>query len=240
MSAMVNLSRVLSVGDAADRIALIDMSTERERVFSYRELAELVDAVGRGLRKRFGAAGFRAAIVAENSAEFAALYLGTMRAGGVAVPVSWKFAPETIQHILADASIDIVFADSRARLPAGATAIRIDGPEWSGFLDPGPFEPVTTEPDQLAQILYTSGSTGRPKGVPLTHAGQWWAVERAASFVQAGDSYRVLIAAPMFHMNALFNLKRSLYLHSSIVLLPQPGSFVPPQHLPPTQSGSTN
>jgi len=221
MAKEVNLSRVLPADESPGRIALIDMSGESERVFSYRQLSDSVNAVARGLRKRFGSRAFRVAIIAENSAEFAALYLGAMRAGGIAVPVSWKLPAETIDHILNDASIDVVFADARARLPAGAPAIRIGGTEWSDFLDPGSFDPIPAEPDQLAQILYTSGSTGRPKGVPLTHSGQWWAVERAASFVPAGDSYRVLIAAPMFHMNALFNLKRSLYLRSSVVLLPQ-------------------
>jgi long-chain acyl-CoA synthetase len=217
----VNLSRVLSINDSPDRIALIDMSGERERVFSYRQLSDVVDAVARGFVKRFGSRTFRAAILAENCAEFAALYLGTMRAGGVTVPISWKLAADTLEHILEDAAIDIVFTDGRAKGQPGMATIRIGSPEWSAFLDAGSFEPVDVAQDQFAQILYTSGSTGRPKGVPLTHAGQWWAVERAASFVPAGDSYRVLIAAPMFHMNALFNLKRSLFLRSSIVLLPQ-------------------
>jgi long-chain acyl-CoA synthetase len=212
MSKPVNLSRVLS-GESPDRIALIDMSGASDRVFSYGQLADMVNAVARGFAKRFGGRSFRAAIIAENCAEFAALYLGTMRAGGVTVPVSWKLAADTMEHILKDAAIDVVFADGRCKVPGAVPTIRIGSAEWTAFLDVGQ--------EQFAQILYTSGSTGRPKGVPLTHAGQWWAVDRAASFVSAGDTYRVLIAAPMFHMNALFNLKRSLFLRASLVLLPQ-------------------
>src|SRR5919202_151647 len=58
---------------------------------------------------------------------------------------------------------------------------------------------------EVAQILYTSGSTGRPKGVPLSHAGQRWAVEVAST--EDVSAHRLLVAAPMFHMNALINLK---------------------------------
>jgi long-chain acyl-CoA synthetase len=220
-STMVNLSSVLSAERSPNRIALVDMSGDQERVFSFADLTSLVNAIARGLRKRFLSSGFRVGIISENSAEFAALYLGAMRAGGVAVPISWKFPSETIEHILKDASIEIAFTDSRVKGQLGVPVVRVGSSEWREFLDPGAFEPVAAAGDDLAQILYTSGSTGRPKGVPLTHAGQWWAIERAASFVREGPSYRVLIAAPMFHMNALFNLKRSLYLGASMVLLPQ-------------------
>ena len=217
----MNLSRVLSAKYPPSRIALIDMSGERERVFSFGQLTELVDSIARALSKRFLSPDFRVAIISENSAEFAALYLAAMRSGGVAVPISWKLPLDTIEHILRDASVQIAFTDARVKEKLSVPVIAIGSAEWKQFLDPGPFEPVAAGADQLAQILYTSGSTGRPKGVPLTHAGQWWAVERAASFVADGPSYRVLIAAPMFHMNALFNLKRSLYLGASMVLLPQ-------------------
>jgi long-chain acyl-CoA synthetase len=220
VSASLNLSQVLA-DEASARVALVEMSDGQERVFTFVQLAQMVNAVARGLRKRFSSADFRVGIVAENCVEFVALYLGAMRAGGVAVPASWKLSPDTLNHVLDDAAVDIVFHDERLTAPTDVPKVLIGSSDWTDFLDPGPFDAVSVTPDDVAQILYTSGSTGRPKGVPLTHAGQLWAVKRAASFVPNGSSYRVLIAAPMFHMNALFNLKRSLFLGSSIVLLPQ-------------------
>jgi acyl-CoA synthetase (AMP-forming)/AMP-acid ligase II len=68
-------------------------------------------------------------------------------------------------------------------------------------------------------ILYTSGSTGRPKGVRLSHAGQLWALRtRIAIFADpAGD--RFLVAAPLYHMNALFASKTALMAGATLVLL---------------------
>ena len=91
---------------------------------------------------------------------------------------------------------------------------------FASFLDPGPFETVRPRPGETAMVLYTSGSTGRPKGVPLSHDGQLWAVR---SRVGAGGQgrHRLLVAAPLFHMNALGIAKLALAAGASMVLLPQ-------------------
>ena len=69
-------------------------------------------------------------------------------------------------------------------------------------------------------FLYTSGSTGRPKGVPLTHYGHLWVIEMRS---KGGDiaPHRLLVAAPLYHMNALAIAKAALLGHATIVLLPQ-------------------
>ena len=213
-----NLSSVLSASHQDARIALIDCSGGTDRVFTYGALAALVDSASRGMRRMRPGAAARVGIMAANSAEFAALYLAAMRAGGTAVPINPKLPAETIGHILVDAALDILFVEAESTIASGVDTIVIGSDRWHAFLDPGSFDPVPNFAG-VAQILYTSGSTGKPKGVPLTHAGQIWAVERAASFVDDGASYRVLVAAPLFHMNALFNLKRSLYLGASVVIL---------------------
>jgi long-chain acyl-CoA synthetase len=224
---LMNLSSVLEATKDGSRISFIDMSGAADRAFTFEELNALVDAVAAGLAHRFGAMRARIGILAQNSVEYAALYLGAMRAGCVIVPISTKMSADVVAYVLADAEIELLFISQGRNPPAGVQTIVIGSEDWSKFLRGGPFLPVEAQQDEWAQILYTSGSTGRPKGVALTHAGQLWAVEKAASLVEDGRSYRVLVAAPMFHMNALFNLKRSLRLGASLVVLPE---FRAPQY----------
>jgi len=151
------------------------------------------------------------AILAANRAAFLVAYFGTMRAGLVSVPVNYKFSRETIDFVMRDAAVKLVFCDGerRAQVPAGLPLVDFDSTGADGFealLDHGEFAAVRPEPRETAMVLYTSGSTGRPKGVPLSHDGQLWTV-------------RARVAAS--HMNALGTTKVVFAAHGAIVLLPQ-------------------
>ena len=69
-------------------------------------------------------------------------------------------------------------------------------------------------------FLYTSGSTGRPKGVVLSHQSHIWVVETRLAG-QDLSRHRYLIAAPLYHMNALALAKLACAAHATIVMLPQ-------------------
>jgi acyl-CoA synthetase (AMP-forming)/AMP-acid ligase II len=68
-------------------------------------------------------------------------------------------------------------------------------------------------------FLYTSGSTGTPKGVVLSHQSHIWVVKTRLS--SGLERHRYLIAAPLYHMNALALAKLACAAHATIVLLPQ-------------------
>ena len=221
MTSIPNLGAILSPGADPDRVALWDYAAgDPPRAWRAGELDRLAGGLARGLLKRGLKRGDSIAVLAANRAEFVALYFGAMRAGIVVVPVNWKLAAETVALIAEDADARLVFADAeRAHLaPAGVPCILFGSPDWDSLPDPGPFEPITPEPDEPAQILYTSGSTGRPKGVPLSHRGQHWMVQ----VVSKGDNsqHRLIVAAPMYHMNALFNLKFAFLNRAQVILQP--------------------
>ena len=75
------------------------------------------------------------------------------------------------------------------------------GAAFDAFLDPGPFDTIVPAPDEPAMFLYTSGSTGTPKGVVLSHQSHIWVVQ--TRLAPGLDRHRYLIAAPLYHMNAL-------------------------------------
>jgi long-chain acyl-CoA synthetase len=219
---------LFNLGDLVDRTqdpdapALIDcLDWDRPAQYSHRDMDRLACSVASGLVRQGFKPGERVGILSFNRVEFLAAYFGVMRAGLVAVPINHKFPPPTIEFILRDADIRLVFCDSERRklLPPGARTVEFDS-DWPGFLGPPAFETVRPEPGMSAMILYTSGSTGRPKGVPLGHAGHLWGVR---SRLAAGSfrDHRILVAAPLFHMNGLGTAKFAFAAHASLVLMPQ-------------------
>jgi acyl-CoA synthetase (AMP-forming)/AMP-acid ligase II len=68
---------------------------------------------------------------------------------------------------------------------------------------------------------YTSGSTGKPKGVLLSHCGQNWSRRILAHTRGTTPGDVILIAAPLYHKNALNAIKQGLTAGAKLVLLPQ-------------------
>jgi long-chain acyl-CoA synthetase len=226
MPRFYNLGDLIDPERDPDKTAIVDLGGERPpREVSYRALDEMANGVARALTARGLKRGERVAILSANRAEYLAAYYGIMRAGLVAVPVNFKFPRRTIHFILADAGAKLVFCDAarRADCPSGLPAVCFGGDgadSFEAFLDRGPFAAVVPHKDEPAMFLYTSGSTGVPKGVVLSHQSHLWVVEVRLTG-QDLARHRYLIAAPLYHMNALALAKLACAAHSTIVLLPQ-------------------
>ena len=83
--------------------------------------------------------------------------------------------------------------------------------------------------DDIAFQPYTSGSTGTPKGIALTHGGMIWGIEHSQRYWPLSPSDRVIVAAPMFHKNAMRgSVKPSLRAGASLVIM---RSFDPRRYL---------
>ena len=206
-----------------DAIALIGLDASGAAVaVSHDEFAAQAEGVAQGLRARGYAPGERIAVLAANSTRYLATLCGIMRAGLIAVPVNFKFPPALIAYVIGDSGARLVFHDgARAdAVPAGVAAQPLDDASWDAFLAPGSQPPWTPGPEDVALMLYTSGSTGKPKGVRLSHAGQLWTV-RTRQAATPLDRERTLIAAPLYHMNALALAFLVLGCRATAVLLPQ-------------------
>jgi long-chain acyl-CoA synthetase len=228
MATFYNLGDLIPRDRDLGKIAIIDLGGEESpREFTFAALDAMANGVARVLAARGLVRGDRVAILSANRAEYLAAYYGIMRAGLVAVPVNYKFPRATIDFIMRDAGAKLAFCDNARRgecppdLPVvcfGAAAA--DAESFDVFLDQGPFTAGVPAADEPAMFLYTSGSTGTPKGVVLSHQSHLWVVETRLES-QDLSQHRFLIAAPLYHMNALALSKLACAGHAVVVLLPQ-------------------
>ena len=220
-----NLGALVDLAASGNHTLLIDCREAGQPVhWDGHSFEAQCDAIARALTARGLEPGARVAILSANRAEYLQVYYGTMRAGLISVPVNTRLPAQTIHYVLEDSGAEFAFVDNEraALVPKGLPMLNFDdAKEFSAFLDPGPFTPIEPALDDVAMFLYTSGSTGKPKGVPLTHHGHLWVVRKR---IQAGVDYtreRLLVAAPLYHMNALATAKFAQYVGATMVLLPQ-------------------
>ncbi|MEM7408422.1 MAG: class I adenylate-forming enzyme family protein [Pseudomonadota bacterium] len=220
-----NLGDLFDLDKCGAQTVLIDCRLEHApRYWTGAELKSESNAYARALSGKGFAPGTRIAILAANRAEYLAAYFGIMRAGLVAVPINTRVPASTVRYVIEDSGSRFAFVDSerQALCPDTLETLSFDDDEaLTGFLDPGDFPAISQPEDDVAMFLYTSGSTGKPKGVPLTHTGHHWVVRKR---FQASIDYakeRLLVAAPLYHMNALAMAKLAAYAGACIVLLPE-------------------
>jgi acyl-CoA synthetase (AMP-forming)/AMP-acid ligase II len=221
MAKLTNLGDLIDRSRDLEKVALIDLGGEVPgREYSFATIDTLANAVARGLLARGLERGDRVAILSANRAEYLIAYFGILRAGLLAVPINFKFPRQTIRFILRDCGAKFVFCDAdRCADEVASACFGIEG-GFERFLDRGRFEAVTPDADEPAMILYTSGSSGTPKGVVLSHQSHIWVVETRIGS-QDLARHRYLIAAPLYHMNALALSQLACAAHATIVLLPQ-------------------
>lgn len=199
------------------RTAIISLQDGVRREIGFGDLDRLVDNASARLLDGEAAAGDRVAIVAKNSIEYLAAFLAAMRAGLVAVPLSYKFPPATLSYALDNSGASVVLVDDASRLDGVAHRGRVETLEQ--VVAPA----ATVRPrfersgSDAAMILYTSGSTGDPKGVELSQSSHLWVM--AHGYGVDRPRQRTIAAAPLYHMNALANAQSALVNGDELVLL---------------------
>jgi long-chain acyl-CoA synthetase len=164
---------------------------------SWRESAEIVSALARGLVSLGISPGDRIVLCSENRPEWPLAHLAIMAAGGITVPAYTTNTVNDHAHILANSGAKGAIVSTKELaanlLPAthqtGGVKFIISADDMELSQSPGPdiytwntiIEKGKKEPDNIASyvaqitredtaiIIYTSGTGGVPKGVVLPH-----------------------------------------------------------------------
>jgi acyl-CoA synthetase (AMP-forming)/AMP-acid ligase II len=186
--------------------------------WTYAEFDTAVRATGQWLREQGFPIGARVGLVGLNSVRWVVAFYALQRAGLVPVPISHKLPRSGVEYILTDSGAVAVFTDERA-LSVDLPRFPLEEVGCDLAADPERFVSHRPAPTDAAMFLYTSGSTGRPKGVVLSQRSHLWVLEvRAATPPPPGN--RNLVAAPLYHMNALANVQSALATGVTSVVMP--------------------
>jgi acyl-CoA synthetase (AMP-forming)/AMP-acid ligase II len=201
------------------------------RAIGYGALDALMDRVAAALQRDGVQAGESIAICAGTSLEYAAVFLGALRAGVAVAPLAPSSTPESLAAMIADCGARILFLDAAAasalaplRQAVSAPMVALDGSGAERVLDawlaPAGARParVAIEPAMPFNIIYSSGTTGAPKGIVQPHAMRWVHVKRAAAFGYGTESV-TLLATPLYSNTTLVVFFPTLAYGGTVVLM---------------------
>jgi len=179
--------------------------------------------------------GSRIAVQVEKSVEAMQLYLATLRAGYVFLPLNTAYQRAEISYFIGNAEPAVVVCTpenfewvSQLSYAAGTQHVFTLGDDRGGSLleraaqQDDAHVPARKTADDLAAILYTSGTTGRSKGAMLTH-GNLLSNALVLKDYWGWRSDDVLIhALPIFHVHGLFvAIHAALLGGSKMIWLPR-------------------
>lgn len=182
---------------------------------SYESLFNGAEKIAQSLLDRGLKPGDRVAAQVEKSLASLQLYLGTILAGGVFLPLNTAYTSSELDYFLSDSEPHTFVCDEKRLTEAKMLGCASDianictlngdgqGSIWSNCKVQG-FQPINRSSDDLAAILYTSGTTGRSKGAMLTHGNLASNALTLADLWEFTPSDILIHALPIFHTHGLF------------------------------------
>ncbi|HEV3247835.1 MAG TPA: class I adenylate-forming enzyme family protein [Beijerinckiaceae bacterium] len=219
----------LHAQERPDHAALI----QGESCWSYGALDAVMDRVAAALRRDGVRPGEAIAISAGTSIEYAAVFLGALRAGVAVSPLAPSSTPASLKAMIEDCGARLLFLD-RASAESLAKAgplgrrnlkrVALDhfdaGDDFEDWLAPPGTKPlpVAIAPDAPFNIIYSSGTTGTPKGIVQPHRMRWAQVQRAKTFLYGRDAV-TLVSTPLYSNTTLVAFFPTIVHGGTLVLM---------------------
>ena len=213
----------------SEKVYLID----EDRRCSFGEFELRTNALARGLQAAGLNMGDRVAVLNHNAIPNVEIFWGTMKAGGIAVPVNIRLAPPEVGEILLDAdpSMIVVGEDYLSKIPLKDFSFKRD--QMYVIKGKGAYqdyekliagysndrvETATTD-ENVAMLIYTSGTTGKPKGVMWTHKNLFSSAQASAISRGTRVDDVALVAAPVYQAAGVATVCSSTYRGNTVVLI---------------------
>jgi crotonobetaine/carnitine-CoA ligase len=235
-------------GLLASRAAIMPTKSAVEfegRVTTYGELDDETSRVARGLMAHGLQPGESVGIYLSNRPEYLPAWFGTVRAGGIQVPVNTAYKASFLDYAIAHTDCRFLITEARF-----ADALGTLGPEianglaavvfvdevpsswrpscptllWDDLLASGKDDAVLprVKPSDTAGILLTSGTTGRSKGVVGPHLHALVGARENAVNLGTTARDRLYTCLPLFHGAAQINMTlHAIYAGATLVLSPR-------------------
>jgi malonyl-CoA/methylmalonyl-CoA synthetase len=203
-----NLYDLLAAGFPKDRDKPAFLLSDGSQV-SYGALEAAVAQVAGHLIAQGVEPGDRVGLQVEKSVAAVTIYLATLKAGAVFLPLNSAYTAAEVDYFIRDAEPRVFITDAEEFVAQAASAKPLAAT-------------IPRTADDLASIIYTSGTTGRSKGAMLSH-GNLAANATALHEIWGFTPDDVLLhALPIFHVHGLFVALHCAFLSGApMVWLPK-------------------
>ncbi|WP_375157996.1 malonyl-CoA synthase [Bradyrhizobium sp. RDT46] len=234
MNPAANANLFSRLFDGLDDPKRLAIETHDGGHISYGELIARAGQMANVLVARGVKPGDRVAVQVEKSVANIVLYLGTVRAGAVYLPLNTAYTLNELDYFIGDAEPSLVVCDPAKAEGLAPIAAKVNarvetlGPDGKGSLTEAAdkagsdFTTVPRANDDLAAILYTSGTTGRSKGAMLSHDNLASNSLSLVDYWRFTDKDVLIHALPIYHTHGLFVATNvTLFARASMIFLPK-------------------
>lgn len=193
-----------------------------EERFTYRDFNGRANQLAHALLRLGLKKGDKVAALFYNSVPFVEAYFAAIKAGGVFVPVNFRFVADEAIYILNHSDARFFFFGEeftdliqsiRPALPQVDSFITTGKPfapkvaRYDDLLKGSPDSepPVSLSEDDECQIMYTSGTTGKPKGAVITQRNVLWNLFNSIYGREEKEGEISFVIGPLYHTAALNN-----------------------------------